>query len=135
VITLKNITLRRGGKVLLQSARVVVQPGEKVGLVGRNGEGKSTLLAMLSGVLHEDAGELALPPQWRIAQVAQNLPETGMGASDFVLTGDKRLPQLNAQLLKAEQASDGMAMAQALILRLGFGVNQLDRPVNSFSGG
>ena len=153
MITLKNITLRRGGKVLLDGASAVVQPGEKVGLVGRNGAGKSTLLALLSGALHEDAGELIMPPQWRVAQVAQNLPETDAGATDFVLAGDERLSQLQAQLSKAEQAGDGIAIAQAhsdladagaydararaqaLILGLGFGVDQLLRPVNSFSGG
>jgi len=153
MITLKNITLRRGAKVLLDGAHAVIQPGERVSLVGRNGAGKSTLFALLSGALHEDAGELTMPPQWRVAQVAQNLPETDAGATDFVLTGDERLSQLQEELSKAEQAGDGIAIAhahsdladagaydararaQALILGLGFGADQLERPVNSFSGG
>ena len=71
MITLKNLVLRRGSKVLLDRASVVVAPGERVGLVGRNGVGKSTLFRLLDGTLHEDAGEFSYPKQWRLAQVAQ----------------------------------------------------------------
>ena len=63
VITLKNVTLRRGVKVLLDSASVNLNPGEKVGLVGRNGAGKSSLFALLNGNLHEDASEFSIPTQ------------------------------------------------------------------------
>jgi ATP-binding cassette subfamily F protein 3 len=62
--------------VLLDNVSVTLNPGEKVGLVGRNGAGKSTLFALLNGSLHEDAGEFSIPPQWRMSQVAQNMPET-----------------------------------------------------------
>ena len=161
MITLQNLTLRRGAKVLLDAASVTIHPGEKVGLVGRNGAGKSTLFALLNGTLHEDGGDFSMPADWRLAQVAQHMPETAEGATDFVLAGDERLSQLREQLSKAEQAHDedgddaarGMAIAQAhsdlhdagahdararaeaLILGLGFQVAQLDQPVNSFSGG
>ncbi|MDO5288490.1 MAG: ATP-binding cassette domain-containing protein [Pseudomonadota bacterium] len=153
MITLHNLTLRRGAKVLLDSASATISPGDKVGLVGRNGAGKSTLFALLSGALHEDGGDFSLPAGWRIAQVAQHMPETPQGATDFVLQGDERLASLRAQLAQAEQAGDGMAMAQAhsdlhdagahdararaeaLILGLGFAPDELQRPVNSFSGG
>jgi ATP-binding cassette subfamily F protein 3 len=76
MITLKNVTLRRGAKVLLDSASVTLNPGEKVGLVGRNGAGKSSLFGLLNGTLHEDAATTACPTQWRMAQVAQDMPET-----------------------------------------------------------
>jgi ATP-binding cassette subfamily F protein 3 len=76
MITLKNVVLRRGAKVILDSASVTLNPGEKVGLVGRNGAGKSSLFAMLNGSLHEDGGEFSIPTQWRMAQVAQDMPET-----------------------------------------------------------
>ena len=153
MIRLQNITLRRGAKVLLDGASVTIHPGEKVGLVGRNGAGKSTLFALLNGTLHEDGGDFGLPAAWRIAQVAQHMPETGEGATDFVLSGDERLLELREQLSKAEQSGDGVAMAQAhsdlqdagahdararaeaLILGLGFKPGELNRPVNSFSGG
>ena len=153
MIQLQNITLRRGAKVLLDGASVTLHPGEKVGLVGRNGAGKSTLFALLNGSLHEDGGDFSLPAAWRIAQVAQHMPETTDSATDFVLSGDERLSELREQLSKAEQSGDGLAMAQAhsdladagahdataraqaLILGLGFQVAELLRPVNSFSGG
>ena len=75
MITLKNIVLRRGTKVLLDNVSVTLNPGEKVGLVGRNGAGKSTLFALLNGTLHEDGGDFSIPKQWRMAQVAQNMPK------------------------------------------------------------
>ncbi|MBS0508467.1 MAG: ATP-binding cassette domain-containing protein [Proteobacteria bacterium] len=153
MISLKNVTLRRGSKVLLDAVSATINPGEKIGLVGRNGAGKSTLFALLNGTLHEDGGDFFMPPQWRMAQVAQHMPETFEAATDFVLDGDTRLSTLREQLSKAEQAGDGIAIAQAhadladagahdaqaraqaLILGLGFQVAELDRPVNSFSGG
>ncbi|HOB65870.1 ATP-binding cassette domain-containing protein [Ottowia sp.] len=153
MIQLQNITLRRGAKVLLDGASVTLQPGEKVGLVGRNGAGKSTLFGLFNGTLHEDGGDFSMPAHWRLAQVEQNMPESSGSATDFVLSGDQRLSTLRDQLSKAEQAGDGMAIAQAhsdlhdagahdataraqaLILGLGFKVGELRSPVNSFSGG
>lgn len=153
MITLKNVTLRRSAKVLLDAASVTINPGEKVGLVGRNGAGKSTLFALLNGTLHEDAGDCTVPPQWRLAQVAQDMPETDMSATDFVIEGDTRLAAAQAEVLASEATEDGERMAhaymelhdagahdaparaQALILGLGFKTTELDNPVNSFSGG
>ncbi|MGD9773237.1 ATP-binding cassette domain-containing protein [Diaphorobacter sp.] len=153
MITLKNVTLRRGAKVLLNGVNATINPGENVGLVGRNGAGKSSLFALLNGSLHEDGGDFSIPPQWRMAQVAQNMPETDESATDFVVAGDTRLAELRAALVRAEASDDGMAIAhaytdladagdhdavpraQALILGLGFKVSELDKPVNSFSGG
>ena len=153
MITLKNVTLRRGAKVLLNGVNATINPGEKAGLVGRNGAGKSSLFALLNGSLHEDGGDFYIPTQWRMAQVAQNMPETDEPATAFVVAGDTRLTDLQAELVKAEAADDGMAIAhaytdladagahdaepraQALILGLGFKVSELDKPVNSFSGG
>ena len=153
MITLKNVTLRRGAKVLLNGVNATINPGEKAGLVGRNGAGKSSLFALLNGSLHEDGGDFYIPTQWRMAQVAQNMPETDEPATAFVVAGDTRLTDLQAELAKAEAADDGMAIAhaytdladagahdaepraQALILGLGFKVSELDKLVNSFSGG
>lgn len=153
MIVLKNIVLRRGAKVLLDGASATLQPGEKVALVGRNGAGKSTLFALLNGSLHEEGGSFSMPAGWRLAQVAQNMPETDQAATDFVLQGDDRLLQAQRRLADAEAAADGMAIAQAhaeladagaydararaqtLILGLGFQPDELERPVNSFSGG
>ena len=153
MITLKNITLRRGARVLIDDASCTVNPGERVGLVGRNGAGKSMLFALLNGTLHEDRGDFVIPPQWRMAQVAQDMPETEDSATRFVIEGDTRLVEAEAEVAAAEASGDGermayaythlndvgahdaQARAQALILGLGFRTDELDRPVNSFSGG
>jgi ATP-binding cassette subfamily F protein 3 len=153
MITLKNVTLRRGAKVLLDNASVTLNPGEKVGLVGRNGAGKSSMFALLDGSLHEDAGDYSIPTQWRMGQVAQDMPETDQGATDFVIDGDTRLLAAQTEVVEAEAGNDGDRMAhaymelqdagahdaparaQALILGLGFKTTELNHPVNSFSGG
>ncbi len=153
MIVLKNLTLRRGPKIVLQSCDLTLNPGEKASLVGRNGAGKSSLFALLTGRLHADAGDFSMPPRWRLAEVAQHMPETDQGATDFVLEGDTRLMAAQAAVAEAEAGGDGHAIgdahaelaeagaydarprAQALMLGLGFKVSQLDAPVNSFSGG
>jgi ATP-binding cassette, subfamily F, member 3 len=153
MITLKNVVLRRSAKVLLDSASVSLNPGEKVGLVGRNGAGKSTLFALLNGTLHEDGGEYYIPAQWRMGQVAQDMPETEQSATSFVVEGDTVLLAAQDEVTAAEAtddydrmahaymalqdagAHDAPARAQALILGLGFKTTELDNPVNSFSGG
>ncbi|HEX5673898.1 MAG TPA: ATP-binding cassette domain-containing protein, partial [Azonexus sp.] len=153
MIILKNLSLRRSAKVLLDNASVSINPGEKVGLVGRNGAGKSSLFALLNGTLHEDKGDFSMPSQWRMAQVAQDMPETDESATDFVIAGDTLLAAAQAEVTAAEESDDGERMAhaymalhdagahdaqsraQALILGLGFQVRELNQPVNSFSGG
>ena len=153
MITLKNVVLRRGAKVILDSASVTLNPGEKIGLVGRNGAGKSSLFAMLNGTLHEDGGEYSIPSQWKMAQVAQDMPETEQSATRYVIEGDVVLLAAQAEVDAAEASGDGDRMAhaymelydsgahdaparaQALILGLGFKLSELDNPVNSFSGG
>ena len=161
MIILKNLVLRRGAKVLLDRASITITPGEKVGLVGRNGVGKSTLFGLLNGTLHEDGGDFTFPRQWRLAQVEQDMPETEASATDFVVGGDTRLSGLREVLAVAEERfaldpddpdagmaiahahvdladageHDATARAQALILGLGFGPEELEGAVNSFSGG
>jgi ATP-binding cassette subfamily F protein 3 len=145
--------LRRGSKVLLDGASATINPGEKIGLVGRNGAGKTSLLALLSGRLHEDSGQFSRPAHWQLAQVSQDMPESDQSASDFVMAGDERLMLARADVQAAQDSADGERMAQAyvrlhdagesdaksraqaLILGLGFTVPELDQPVNSFSGG
>ena len=153
MLVLNQISLRRGVKLVLNQTSVTLQPGEKVGLVGRNGAGKSSLFSLLANRLQSDAGDVSMPPRWRIGEVAQDMPETIEGATDFVLEGDSRLVEAQAQLVQAEADDDGHAMAeahhaisdaggfdarpraQAMLLGLGFKQAQLDAPVNSFSGG
>ena len=153
MITLRDVTLRRGTKIVLDRASATINPGENVGLVGRNGAGKSSLFALLQGHLHEDSGDFQWPRQWRLAQVAQDMPETDQPATAFVIDGDTRLRDAQQEVHAAEASGDGEAMAhaytalhdagahdaparaQALLMGLGFQVNELERPVNSFSGG
>ena len=153
MLALNQVSLRRGVKLVLDQASVVLQPGEKVGLVGRNGAGKSSLFSLLTKRLQSDAGDVSMPPRWRIGEVAQDMPETDQGATDFVLEGDSRLMEAQAALLQAELDDDGHAMAeahhaisdaggfearpraQAMLLGLGFKSRELDAPVSSFSGG
>ena len=153
MITVKNIVLRRGTKVLLDKASVTLNPGEKIGLVGRNGAGKSSLFRLLDRTLHEDGGDFYVPPQWRMAQVAQDMPETDIPATQYVVEGDVTLLAAQLEVAAAEASDDGERMgnaymalhdagahdaparAQALILGLGFRMDELERPVDSFSGG
>jgi len=153
MITLKNISLRRGTKLLLDQACVTLNPGEKVGLVGRNGAGKSSLFALLNRGLQEDSGEFYIPTQWRMGQVAQEMPETSQSATEFVIDGDTALLAAREEVTAAEATDDGERMAhaymalsdagehdapsraQSLILGLGFKTTELENPVNSFSGG
>ena len=150
MILLRDLTLRRGAKVVLDHVSAEIDPGEKVGLVGRNGAGKSSLFALIAGSLQEDSGEFSLPLAWRIAQVAQEMPETAQGASDFVVAGDAHLAATQVEAAAAEAAGDGERMAyaymalndagahdararaQAMILGLGFRATELDAPVNGF---
>jgi ATP-binding cassette, subfamily F, member 3 len=159
MISLQKITLRRGSKVILSDASALIQPGEKVGLVGRNGAGKSSLFALLMGELHEDNGDFSIPAAWQVATVAQHMPETPESATDFVLAGDTRLEAARIALTALENdpdmdrdgfgeqfaeaytawedagGHDAASRAQTLIQGLGFTVQELDQPVNSFSGG
>ena len=153
MITLRNVSLRRGARLVLDGASVVVNPGEKAGLVGRNGAGKSSLFGLINGSLHEDGGEFMRPPGWRIAQVAQDMPETTISATAFVVQGDETLVEAQLEVAAAEAAGDGermahaymalhdagsndaVARAQALILGLGFKTGELENSVNGFSGG
>ena len=153
MITLRNLQLRRGAKIVLDGVNVNVNPGEKVGLVGRNGAGKSSLFALLAGRLQADQGDFEIPARWRLGEVAQHMPETEDSATDFVLEGDIPLMEAQRELAAAEAAEDGEAMAhahmligevggfdararaQALLMGLGFKTEQVEAPVNSFSGG
>jgi len=153
MIVIQQLTLRRGVKVVLERTDLTLQPGEKVGLVGRNGAGKSSLFSLLAGRLQADAGEAAMPARWRLAEVAQDMPETDEPATDFVLDGDLPLVAAQVALAAAEASGDGHAMAdayqaiadaggldarpraQSMLLGLGFKGDELDAPVSSFSGG
>lgn len=153
MIRAEAITLLRGGDVLFEDSDLQVFPGHRVGLVGRNGCGKSSLFALLRGELSADSGNIHLPADWRIASVAQDTPALDKSAIDYVMDGDAEFRQLEAQLAKAEADNNGEAIAHchdklaaigaydiqprtaSLMAGLGFTQQQLQQPVKAFSGG
>jgi len=153
MIRFTQVTLRRGVKVLLEGADVSLNPGDKIGLIGANGTGKSSVFAMLRGELHADQGEVDYPARWRVAHVAQETPALERSAIDYAIDGDTTLRRLEAELAAAEAADDGERIgsiyadltdadawtvrprAERLLHGLGFSHDQMEQPVASFSGG
>ncbi|HWI35715.1 MAG TPA: ATP-binding cassette domain-containing protein [Burkholderiales bacterium] len=153
MIRFSQLTLARGAKPLIESADLTVHAGERIGLIGANGSGKSSLFAMLRGELHADKGDVELPAHWRIAHVAQETPALERPAVDYAIDGDTELRSIETQLQQAEKADDGHRMAElhgaladadaytvrsraeSLLMGLGFGADELYSPVASFSGG
>ena len=153
MIEIKNLTLQRGLKVLLEQAALSVAPGRRVGLIGKNGSGKSSLFALLKGEITADKGDVSIPKHWKTAAVAQETPALDISALDYVLQGDGELQLFQTALHEAEAKNDGMkqaeyhakleeidaysapARAAKLLSGLGFSQEEHGRPVKSFSGG
>ena len=139
--------------MLLSGASLTIYPGQKVGLVGANGSGKSSLFALLRGELHADTGDCSIPSGWELAHVAQHTPDSSEPAIEFVLDGDRELRHIQAELAAADAAGDGLrhgelagrlesidgygaeSRAGRLLHGLGFAPGEERRPVNSYSGG
>ena len=153
MIEIKSLTLQRGLKVLLDQAALSLAPGRRVGLIGKNGSGKSSLFALLKGEITADKGDVSIPKHWKTAAVAQETPALDISALDYVLQGDGELQLFQTALHEAETKNDGMkqaeyhakleeidaysapARAAKLLSGLGFSQEEHGRPVKSFSGG
>ena len=149
MIRLANIELRRGGRALLNDSSATIHPGQRIGLVGANGCGKSTLFALLRSKLEVDQGTVSLPAEWRIADVAQETPALEKSVLDHTLDADSRYRQLQqamagaegeqlAELIHQFETADGYSMearAGKLLHGLGFSDADQQRTVASFSGG
>ena len=153
MIEIKNLTLQRGLKVLLDQAALSLAPSRRVGLIGKNGSGKSSLFALLKGEITADKGDISIPKHWKTAAVAQETPALDISALDYVLQGDGELQLFQTALHEAEAKNDGMkqaeyhakleeidaysapARAARLLSGLGFSQEEHGRPVKSFSGG
>ena len=153
MILLRKLAFARAGKPLVTDASLQLHPGWKIGLTGANGCGKSSFFALLRGELHAEAGDVDMPPGWRIGHVAQDTPALPTPALDFVLDGDTELRAVEAALRAAEAARDGhriaelhtrlqdidgyAAPARAAGILDGLGFTQADhrRAVADFSGG
>jgi ATP-binding cassette subfamily F protein 3 len=106
------VTLRRGPRVLFADASFGLFRGEKVGITGENGSGKSSLLALVRGVLHPDTGSFDLPSGLAIAHVSQELVASEQAAIDFVLDGDAELRTVQAAIAAAEARDDGAGIGE-----------------------
>lgn len=153
MISLTNLRLSRGSDILIHDANVAVHTGQRIGLVGNNGSGKSSLFALLRGEIEADSGERFMPPDWTIASVRQETPSLAQSALEYVLDGHSPYRQAQAALQAAEAAQQGLAIAQAhdqlaaingyalpakageLLSGLGFLPNQQQLAVAEFSGG
>ncbi|HEX7465973.1 MAG TPA: ATP-binding cassette domain-containing protein, partial [Usitatibacter sp.] len=154
MLRIRDVTLRRGARVLLEGASMNVHPGQKVGLVGPNGSGKSSLFALVRGELHADAGEVDLPPRWVLSHVAQETPAVERAALEFVMDGDEELREIEREIAIAEAAHEegihlanlharyeeiggyqARARGQTLLAGLGFDEAAQSRVVARFSGG
>ncbi len=153
MLGLANISLRRGRKVLLQNVSFQVHAGQRMGVIGANGSGKSSLFAMLLGELEADDGELSQQAGDEIAHVAQESPHGSGSAIDYVIDGDTELRDVQAALAEAESTDDAAALhvlyermeaidgftaearAARLLHGLGFADRELQQAVDAFSGG
>jgi ATP-binding cassette subfamily F protein 3 len=147
----------RGIKPLLENVDLTLNPGDKIGLIGANGAGKSSLFGLLRGELHADQGDVFFPQTWRMAYVAQETPALDRPALEYAIDGDATLRRLEAELAQlesqAESAANGTRIAELhgsladadaytvrsraerLLTGLGFSLEQMQQPVASFSGG
>ena len=157
MIRLQQLSLMRGTKPLFVQVDLTLNPGDKIGLIGANGTGKSTLFAMLRDEIHPDQGSIDFPRNWRVAHVAQETPALDRSALDYAIDGDITLRKLEAELETIEQQVDDAeygnrigeihsmladadaytvrSRAEQLLHGLGFSAEQTAQPVSSFSGG
>ena len=152
MLALNNIALRRGRNVLIENASLQAHAGQRIGVIGPNGCGKSSLFAMFLGELEPDDGELILDSRDEIAHVAQESPRGSGSAVDWVMDGDRELREVQAAIAAGEaeenpdlhrlyermEAIDGFtaeSRASRLLHGLGFSADEYNNPVDSFSGG
>lgn len=153
MLSLTNISLRRGRKLLIENANFQIHAGQRMGLIGANGSGKTSLFAMLLGELESDDGSLSLDPQDEIAHVAQESPHGSSSAVDYVLDGDRELREVQEAIAAGEASEDNPDLhefyerlelidgftaesrASRLLHGLGFSHDEYSKPVREFSGG
>ena len=153
MLQITQLNLQLGNKVLFENASATIFPGHKIGIVGANGCGKSTLFNLIRGELTNDGGDISFPKGWQLAWVKQETPGLERSALDYVIDGHHIYRDLQAKLEKAEQADDGHQIAQLhheldainaytiparageLLNGLGFDTEAQQRSVSSFSGG
>ena len=153
MIVFSNLSLKRGQTELLENASATINPKQKVGLVGKNGCGKSSLFSLLKKELTPEGGEVNYPANWRVSWVNQETPALDISAIDYVIQGDREYCRLQQELERANEHNDGNAIARihgqletldawtiqsraaSLLHGLGFSQEETTQPVKAFSGG
>jgi len=153
MLQFNDLSLRRGHLLLFEHAGFQVYPGQKVGITGANGCGKSSLFALILDQLHADSGDCLYPKDWVVAHVAQEMPAEDRAAIEYVLDGDAELRRVEKALSLAEADDDGILLASLhgtfdniggysahsraaqLMSGLGFASSDEGRAVKEFSGG
>ncbi len=153
MLKLTDLAIRRGPYLLFEHADLQLARGQKLGLTGANGCGKSSLLDLILGELAVDAGDFSVNPDWIVAHVAQEAEVSNRRAVDYVIEGDHELHRVQRDLHNAEEQADGHAIARCharleeidgyqahsraarLLVGLSFSDDDLERPLSAFSGG
>lgn len=153
MLTFANLALRRGTLLLFSDVSFTIHKGRKVGLIGANGAGKTSLFKLITGELEADTGALDFPQNMEISYLAQEVAATSELALDYVKSGDRHWARIDQAITKAEQdgefeklatlheqmdSIDGYtanARAEQLMMGLGFQVDEFSEPLSSFSGG
>ena len=153
MLNFDQLCLRRGKRLLFGDVSFTIHLGDKIGITGANGSGKSSLFALIQGQLEEDSGSFRIAARTRIAHVAQETPAEKTASIEYVMRGDAELHKIEQELAAAEQQENGTEIARLhhrmdeidgyaarsraarLMHGLGFGVDEDENPVDSFSGG
>src|SRR6201995_3981953 len=150
MLSITDISIRLAGRLLIDQSSVQIAPGARVGLVGRNGTGKSTVFRAIRGELATESGTIAIPPRWRVGSLAQEAPDGPDSLIEVVLKADierdallaeadtahdpHRIAEIQTRLVDID-AHSAPARAAAILSGLGFSTADEGRPVSEFSGG
>ncbi|CCG18014.1 ABC transporter, ATP binding protein [Taylorella equigenitalis 14/56] len=152
MIRANSLSLKRGSKPLLENTSFTINPNERIGIVGRNGAGKSSLFALILGQIDQETGDISIPKEWRIAHVRQDVLLGNQSATEFVIDGDINLRNLQSEYANTD-TNDGVRLseleaalsdagtytaqsrAEQLLSGLGFGPSEWSKAIGEFSGG
>ena len=153
MLSLQNLSIRAGTKLLFQGASLNIHPGQKIGLIGQNGTGKTTLFKTILGEHAIDEGQVAIPANWLIGSVEQEVKQLDLNALDYVCFGDTKYAEAQRQVIASEASQDHESLVRAydmldkidgfsvpnnarqLLYGLGFNAPEFEKKISEFSGG